>query len=212
MGQHVTLALVRPRSEQPGRYVTLRLGPPAVPVVVLPETLPTALVGAPYTHAVTATGGTGPYTFAVTSGSLPPGVTLASGGTFSGTPTDAAAYWTAGSVYVFSASGALPRDPLMGSDQSVDYPQLTQRLPNGQTLRIDRGVSRMSVRLRFNGRITDDIAALARYARSGKVWLDMGLPTAQGCQWPLTHVDDGITRQWAGHNREPMTIPLLELA
>lgn len=132
--------------------------------------------------------------------------------TFSGTPTDAAAYWTAGSVYVFSASGALPRDPLMGSDQSVDYPQLTQRLPNGQTLRIDRGVSRMSVRLRFNGRITDDIAALARYARSGTVWLDMGLPTAQGCQWPLTHVDDGITRQWAGHNREPMTIPLLELA
>lgn len=89
MGQHVTLALVRPRSEQPGRYVTLRLGPPAVPVVVLPETLPTALVGAPYTHVVTATGGTGPHTFAVTSGSLPPGVTLASGGTFSGTPTSA---------------------------------------------------------------------------------------------------------------------------
>ncbi len=102
MGQHVTLALMRPRSEQPGRYVTLRLGPPAVPVVVLPETLPTALVGAPYAHSVTATGGTGPYTFTVSSGSLPPGVTLASGGAFSGTPT------TAGSAtFAVTATDAL---------------------------------------------------------------------------------------------------------
>lgn len=106
MGQHVTLALVRPRSEQPGRYVTLRLGPPAVPVVVLPETLPTALVGAPYTHVVTATGGTGPHTFAVTSGSLPPGVTLASGGTFSGTPTTAgSATFTVTATDALSATG-----------------------------------------------------------------------------------------------------------
>lgn len=132
--------------------------------------------------------------------------------TFSGTPTDAAAYWTAGAVYVFSAAGALPRDPLFGSDQSIDWPQLTQALPNGQTLRVSRGESRMAVRLRFSGRITDDVAALARYARSGPVWLDLGLPSAQGCQWPVTFLDDGLTRQWAGHNREPITIPLVELA
>lgn len=132
--------------------------------------------------------------------------------TFSGTPTDAAAYWTAGSVYVFSTAAALPRDPLFGSDQSIDWPQIAQRLPNGSTLRIDRGTSRMAVRLRFSARITDDVESLARYARAGAVWLDLGLPSAQWCQWPLTHADDGITRQWSGHNREPITLPLLELA
>ena len=38
-------------------------------------------------QSVTATGGGGSYTFAVTSGALPTGLTLASGGTISGTPT-----------------------------------------------------------------------------------------------------------------------------
>lgn len=131
---------------------------------------------------------------------------------FSGTPTDGAAYWTVGAAHVFESRLPLPRDPLMGSDQRIDYPQLVQQLPNGQILRVDRGVSRMAVRLRFSGRITDDIEALMRYARATTVWLDMGLPTAQWCQWPMTHVDDGTTRQWTGYNREPLQIGLLELA
>lgn len=41
----------------------------------------------PFTAQLTATGGAGPYTWAVTTGSLPTGLTLASDGTLSGTPT-----------------------------------------------------------------------------------------------------------------------------
>ena len=48
----------------------------------------TGQVGSPYASGVTATGGTAPYTFAVISGSLPPGLTLnASTGAITGTPS-----------------------------------------------------------------------------------------------------------------------------
>jgi hypothetical protein len=50
--------------------------------------LPNATRNAAYSTTITATGGTAPYTFAVTSGSLPNGVTLnSSTGVISGTPT-----------------------------------------------------------------------------------------------------------------------------
>jgi len=56
-------------------------------ITVNPPTLPDGLLGTAYNQTITATGGTAPYTFAITSGSLPPGLTLASDGTLSGTPT-----------------------------------------------------------------------------------------------------------------------------
>lgn len=45
-----------------------------------------------YTTTLTATGGTTPYTFTISSGSLPPGLSLASNGTISGTPTTLGTY------------------------------------------------------------------------------------------------------------------------
>ena len=60
-------------------------------IAVNPAALPAATVGAPYSQGVTATGGTGTYTYSVTAGSLPAGLTLnASTGVISGTPTGAA--------------------------------------------------------------------------------------------------------------------------
>lgn len=56
-------------------------------VVVAPATLPDGTVGATYDQDLTASGGTAPYTFSVTSGTLPVGVTLSPGGSVSGTPT-----------------------------------------------------------------------------------------------------------------------------
>ncbi|MBK6689838.1 MAG: putative Ig domain-containing protein [Deltaproteobacteria bacterium] len=49
--------------------------------------LPDALLGQPYTAAVTAQGGTTPYAFSVAVGTLPPGLNLAPDGQISGTPT-----------------------------------------------------------------------------------------------------------------------------
>ena len=45
-----------------------------------------------YTTSLTASFGTGPYTFALLAGQLPPGLTLAPNGTISGTPTSAGRY------------------------------------------------------------------------------------------------------------------------
>lgn len=55
-------------------------------------TVPNAVVNQPYTHTLTATGGASPYTYAITAGALPAGLSLdSSTGTISGTPTKVAA-------------------------------------------------------------------------------------------------------------------------
>jgi uncharacterized repeat protein (TIGR03803 family) len=58
-------------------------------IALTPTSLPAETVGASYSQTLTANGGTAPYTFAVTAGSLPAGLTLSSGGVLSGTPTAA---------------------------------------------------------------------------------------------------------------------------
>jgi hypothetical protein len=59
-------------------------------ITITPATLPAGTVGTAYTQALTATGGTAPYTWSTTAGALPAGLTLSSSGTITGTPTAAA--------------------------------------------------------------------------------------------------------------------------
>jgi large repetitive protein len=54
--------------------------------------LPSGTVGAVYSQTFNASGGTPPYRWSVQSGSLPPGLTLSSTGTLSGTPTTAGSF------------------------------------------------------------------------------------------------------------------------
>jgi hypothetical protein len=55
--------------------------------------LPNGTVGTSYSATVAVTGGTPPYSWSITTGALPPGLTLGSStGTVSGTPTTAGAY------------------------------------------------------------------------------------------------------------------------
>ena len=65
--------------------------PPGCPVITLaPSPLPNGTVGVAYSQAITGSGGTAPYTFGVTLGTLPAGLTLTSAGLLAGTPTTAA--------------------------------------------------------------------------------------------------------------------------
>ena len=58
------------------------------PITVNPATLPNGVVGTPYNQVVSASGGTAPYTFTVSSGALPTSLVLnANTGAISGTPT-----------------------------------------------------------------------------------------------------------------------------
>jgi hypothetical protein len=57
-------------------------------ISIAPDDVPVGVVAVPYSQALTATGGTSPYCYAVSSGALPAGLTLASGsGVISGTPS-----------------------------------------------------------------------------------------------------------------------------
>ena len=55
-------------------------------IAVAPASLPGSTVGTAYSATLTASGGSGTYTYAITSGALPNGLTL-TGSTISGTPT-----------------------------------------------------------------------------------------------------------------------------
>ncbi len=61
-------------------------------ITVAPATLPPPAMGVDYSRTITASGGTPVYTFAVTSGVLPPGLALSSGGVLSGKPTSSGPY------------------------------------------------------------------------------------------------------------------------
>lgn len=61
-------------------------------ITLSPATLPVPLIGAAYAQTITATGGSGSYGYAVTSGALPAGLTLSPAGALSGTPTAAGAF------------------------------------------------------------------------------------------------------------------------
>src|ERR1017187_4421870 len=60
------------------------INPPALGITT--SSLPAGTVGVAYSQALVASGGSPPYTWSVASGTLPAGLSLAPGGTISGTP------------------------------------------------------------------------------------------------------------------------------
>lgn len=56
-------------------------------IVLTPMTFAPAIVGQAYSEALAASGAVAPYSFAVTAGALPAGLSLSANGTISGTPT-----------------------------------------------------------------------------------------------------------------------------
>ena len=60
---------------------------PVLPLVIGPAALPAAVINTPYSATFTSVGGVGPFTWALASGTLPPGLTISASGVISGTPT-----------------------------------------------------------------------------------------------------------------------------
>jgi hypothetical protein len=78
-------------------------------IAVLPDSLPAASVGVPYAQVFTASAGMAPFGFSVTSGVLPSGLSLATDGTLSGTPSEAGTFdFTVTATAADSCTGSRP--------------------------------------------------------------------------------------------------------
>ncbi len=98
-------------------------------IAVNPSTLPDGIVGTAYSQTLTGNGGTSPYTFAVTGGSLPTGLTLSSGGSLSGTPTVASNF-----SFTVTATDAQGCTGVRSYAVAINCPIITltpSSLPNG---------------------------------------------------------------------------------
>jgi len=85
--------------------ITITINAPTL--TLSPSTLPSGTVGMSYSQSATASGGTAPYTYAITSGSLPPGLSLSASGALSGTPTTSGSFnFTVTATDTYGASGA----------------------------------------------------------------------------------------------------------
>lgn len=87
--------------------VNVTINPAPVSISITPSTAGDGTVGVAYNQAFTASGGTGPYTYAVTAGSLPAGLTLGGNGGLTGTPTEAGPFnYTVTATDANSATGS----------------------------------------------------------------------------------------------------------
>jgi hypothetical protein len=82
----VTFTVTDAGSPAQSKAVTLNLTIAAV-LAITTTTLPDGKVGTPYSATLAASGGTTPYTWTLTGGSLPQGLVLSSNGAIGGTPT-----------------------------------------------------------------------------------------------------------------------------
>lgn len=128
--------------------ITIRVAP-ALTISTSPGALPNAIIGVPYAFTFQSSGGISPIVWTLASGQLPPGLSLNSTGTLSGTPTatgsftltvqagDASspsqtitinvAITSAPALVITSAGGALP-------DATVGKPYSATLLAGGGTL------------------------------------------------------------------------------
>lgn len=91
------------------RPYTITMAAPGCPVITLnPSTLPAGVTATPYSQSVTASGGTAPYTYAVTNGALPTGLGLNSAtGSIAGVPVQPGLFtFTIGATDAGGCTGA----------------------------------------------------------------------------------------------------------
>jgi hypothetical protein len=100
-------------------------------ILISPASLPNGTFGVNYNQLLTATGGVGPFTFAVTTGALPNGITLSPAGLLSGPPTQVGTFnFTVTATDTFACTGTHAYALTIDCGTISISPST---LPNGQT-------------------------------------------------------------------------------
>ncbi|MET3150131.1 UNVERIFIED_ORG: outer membrane autotransporter protein [Stenotrophomonas geniculata] len=86
----ITVGSTDSNSQTANRAYTFTITPATV--VLAPAPLAGGAVGTAYSQSLSSSGGIAPYTYAIVSGALPPGIAFSSAGVFSGTPVTAGSY------------------------------------------------------------------------------------------------------------------------
>jgi hypothetical protein len=81
-----TAAVVDSSNPTQNKSASISLTIAPAPVAIITSSLPSGTVGTSYSNSLQAAGGTTPYSWAITNGSLPAGLSIAVNGTISGTP------------------------------------------------------------------------------------------------------------------------------
>ena len=91
-----------------------------------PVSLPSGKISTVYTQTISATGGTAPYSFTLSAGSLPSGLTLGTNGKLSGTPTvTGTTTFTVTATDARGFTGNARYELLIRSHPTVDYTEIT---------------------------------------------------------------------------------------
>ncbi|HEU4819463.1 beta strand repeat-containing protein, partial [Janthinobacterium sp.] len=102
---------------------TVTVLPAAAAFTVSPGSLTAPVIGVPYSQAMSASGGVAPYTYALDSGTLPPGITVSSSGVISGTVTATGAYVFA--IKVTDSTSGTPLTVTKNYSVSIAVPTLS---------------------------------------------------------------------------------------
>jgi Carboxypeptidase regulatory-like domain/Putative Ig domain len=133
------------------------------------NSLPNGSVGIAYATPLVAAGGVGPYTFAVTAGAVPTGLTLNANGTWSGLPTAAATYnfditATDSNPFSFAKSNLAPNTKTESFTLIIAAPSAANASVRGRLISpFGRGLANAGVA------ITNTATGEIRYARSNQL-------------------------------------------
>ena len=111
----------------------MTVGAPAI--TIDPSSLLAAQVNVGYSQVLTASGGTAPYSYKVTGGALPAGLTLSSSGVLSGTPTASGSFAFTVTATDSSTGTGAPFPAIGSFSLTVNAPAITiapAALPSGQ--------------------------------------------------------------------------------
>jgi hypothetical protein len=149
---------------------------PASSLTVSPASLSSATFNSAYTVTVSATGGSGTYTFAVTSGSLPAGLSLNGGtGVLSGTPTTAGTSSftiTATDSNISGLTGSQAYTLTVGSNSNMNPPPLPA--PTGTVINVSTGAQLQAAVAALQSGQTIVIAK-GTYNLTDTLWVPQGI-------------------------------------
>ncbi len=145
---------------------TLTIAAPTI--AVAPSTLPNAAIGAAYSQAITASGGIGPYSYSVTSGTLPAGLSLSPAGVLSGVPTEVGT----SNITISATDAATGTGPFSGAQSYALVVDQVLPIANAVTATVAANSTANGITLAITGGAADSVAVASSAAN--------GIATASG--------------------------------